>query len=260
MPRLGLGASGSGTLTEAEVDRRVLVWVGRFRFVTAALVAERFGVSVQMTGKRLARLEDAGLLTRERATHAEQYAVFLTPAGARILGLPRRRVPRVHVHREHELAIVWLASRIERSTALQVLSERECRHLQARGEERCSVDVERTTGRGDRRRWPDLVLKQDGARIAVEIEFAPKGSARLGAIVDAYLQSVAFSEVRFLVSHPATATRLARTVHAETVATQTRELFPIRGPRVVVSPWTGASDGERAAVQLAIDRAAEDEQ
>jgi len=79
--RLGLGAWESGTLTEAEVDRRVLVWIGRFRFVTAALVAERFGVSVQMTGKRLARLEDAGMLTRERATHAEQYAVFLTPAG-----------------------------------------------------------------------------------------------------------------------------------------------------------------------------------
>jgi len=62
------------------------------------------------------------------------------------------------------------------------------------------------------------------------------------------------------VSHPATARRLARIIAAETVSTQTRELFPIRGPSVVVTPWTGASDGERAAVQLAIDRAAEDEQ
>jgi len=154
---------------------------------------------------------------------------------------------------------VWLASRIERSTALRVLSERECRHLQARGEERFSVDVERSTGRGDRRRWPDLVLEKAGRRVAVEIEFAPKGSGRLGAIVDAYLQSIAFGEVRFLVSHPATARRLARIVQAETVSTQTRELFPIRGPTVVVSPWTGASAGERAAVQLAIDRAADDQ-
>jgi len=165
----------------------------------------------------------------------------------------------VHVHRQHELAVVWLASRIERSTALQVLSERECRHLQACGEERFSVDVERATGRGDRRRWPDLVLEQAGRRIAVEIEFAPKGSARLGAIIDAYLQSTCFSEIRFLVSDPTTARRLARIIAAETASTQTRELFPIRGPRVAVSPWTGASPAERGAVQLAIDRAAENE-
>lgn len=60
-------------------------------------------------------------------------------------------------------------------------------------------------GRGDRRRWPDLVLEQQGRRVAVEIEFAPRGSARLGAIADAYLQSVVFNEVRFLLSDPATA-------------------------------------------------------
>jgi len=91
----------------------------------------------------------------------------------------------------------------------------------------------------------------------VEIEFAPKGSARLGAIVDAYLQSVVFSEVRFLLSDPATARRLARIVAVETVATQTRELFPVRGPRMVVSPWPQASDTDRTRVQQAIDRAAD---
>ena len=37
-----------------------------------------------------------GLRGRARASHAEEQAVFLTAAGARVLGLPRRRVPRVH--------------------------------------------------------------------------------------------------------------------------------------------------------------------
>jgi DNA-binding MarR family transcriptional regulator len=240
---------------EANIDRRVLAWIARFRFVTAPLVAERFGVSVQKTHRRLARLQREGLLTRQRTTHSEQYAVSLTPAGAGLLDLPRRRAPRVHVQRDHELAIVWLASRIERTTDLRVLTERECRLLEVRDERRLSVDVERATGRGDRRRWPDLVLETDGRRTAVEIEFAPKGSERLAAIVDAYLQSVTFTDVRFLMSEPATARRLASIVAVESISTQTRDLFPVRGPHVVVAPWVAAGAAQRAAVQRAIDDA-----
>lgn len=49
--------------------------------------------------------------------------------------LALRRAPRVHVHPEHELATVWLVSRVERNTPYWwVLSERECRHQEA-GEE-----------------------------------------------------------------------------------------------------------------------------
>jgi len=244
--------TGVGALI-GDGDRRLLAWVGRFRFVTAGLVAERFGVTVQMARRWVARLVAIGLLGRERAGRTDEYAVYLTAPGARVLGLPRRRPPRVTVHREHELAIVWLASRIERATARRVLSERECRYLEAADAGRFSVEVGRATGRGDRRRWPDLVLEDPGRRVAVEIEFAPKGSVRLGAIVDGYLHSTGLTEVRFLVSEPATAGRLAGIVAAETVAATTRALFPIQPPRVAVSPWTDATAVEQAAVQRAID-------
>ena len=232
----------------------MIAWIGRFRFVTVALVAERFGVSVQMTGRRLARLEAGGLLVRARLTHADPFVVFLTPAGARRVGLAARRAPRVGVQREHELAIAWLTSRLERTTDHLVVTERECRAWQLREEGRFSVRLYRPVGRGDRVRWPDLVVTGNGRRVAVEIEFAPKGSARLAAIVHGYLHSGLYDEVRFLLSHPATAGRLVGIAGRERARAGT--LMSGEGTQIVLSPWPGCTPGDRALVQAAIDDAA----
>jgi predicted ArsR family transcriptional regulator len=51
---------------ETDRDVAVMAWVGRFRFVTAEAVAERFGVSVQAARGRVRRLERVGLVGRER--------------------------------------------------------------------------------------------------------------------------------------------------------------------------------------------------
>jgi len=81
----------------------------------------------------------------------------------------------------------------------------------------------------------------------------PEGVSAARGELDTYLHSTWLTQVRFLVSEPATAGRIAGIVAAETVAATTRALFPIQPPRVAVSPWTGATAAEQAAVQRAID-------
>ncbi len=143
-------------LEETRKDVEVLAWVGRFRFVTAEAVAERFGVSVQAARGRVRRLERVGLVGRERQHVSQPWAVFVTAKGHEFLGWNRRRAPRAEVQREHEAAIVWLATQLEFAgeDGVDVLTERECRRREAaEQDERFSVEVAysgraRTAGAG----------------------------------------------------------------------------------------------------------------
>ena len=111
--------------------------VGRFRFVTAQAIAARFGVSWQQANARVRRLERLGLLGFERE-HVSQAAGGLPDRqGHELLGWPRRRAPRAQVQREHEEAIVWLVTELERERRGRVvLTERECRQLRGADEQR----------------------------------------------------------------------------------------------------------------------------
>jgi hypothetical protein len=55
-------ARGRRQHVEADRDREWLRWIGRFRFVTADLLALRFGVSVQQARNRVRRLARDGLV------------------------------------------------------------------------------------------------------------------------------------------------------------------------------------------------------
>jgi DNA-binding MarR family transcriptional regulator len=198
---------------DAQRDVEGLAWVGRFRFVTAQAIGERFGVSWQRANARVRRLERRGLVGCERAHVSQPRAVFLTGRGHELLGWPRRRPPRAEVQREHEAAIVALVTRLERDAgpATRVLTERECRQLEVSDRAtRYSVDV-LGGGQRDRRRWPDVVVELDEGRRAIEIEFAPKGTARLRQIVGAYERSQ-YRETVFFVKNAALGRRIARLV------------------------------------------------
>ena len=192
----------------AAKDVELLAWIGRFRFVMAQQISARFGFSWQQANAHVRRLERHGLIGTARRTICEARAVFLTRKGHELLGWPRRRPPRAEVQRDHEAAIVALATCLERDAAdnARVLTERECRRLQAADPAaRFSVDV---PGEGrDRRRWPDLVIDQAAGRRAIEIEFAPKGTARLARILAGY-RSSSYTEVLFLVSRPSVGRRI----------------------------------------------------
>ena len=167
--------------------------------MTAQAVSERFGVSWQRANARVRRLERLRLVGREREHVSQARAIFLTGRGHELLGWPRRRAPRAQVQREHEAAIVWLVTQLERDAgeSVRILTERECRRLEAADtSRRYSVAILGGEHRG-RRRWPDVVIESDARRGAIEIEFAPKGSARLRHILEAYAVS-AYAEVNVL--------------------------------------------------------------
>jgi hypothetical protein len=208
VPPNSLGRSGWET-EQAARDVELLAWIGRFRFVTAQQISTQFRFSWQQANAHVRRLQRHGLVGTARRNVCEARAVFLTGKGHELLGWPRRRPPRAEVQRDHEAAIVALATELERAAddGMRVLTERECRRLHALDPAaRFSVDV---PGEGrDRRRWPDLVVDQAAGRRAIEIEFAPKGTARLARILAGY-QTSSYSEALFLVSSPSVGRRIS---------------------------------------------------
>jgi hypothetical protein len=228
-------------------DLEVLAWVGRFRFVTPRALSERFGVSWQQANARVRRLERFGFLGCERQHVSQPQAVFLTGRGHDLLGWPRRRSPRAEMQREHEAAIVAFVVELELrgdDDLVWVLTERECRRLEATTELRYSIEVSYSGPRKDRRRWPDVVIERAGGRTAIEFEFAAKGKDRLERIVQGYNFSDPYDEVVFFVKRPGLGRTIARLVAGR---------FDRRyGPAMVVEPWPGLDEDERAQLAVAL--------
>ena len=240
---------GRGSAAEAQRDAEVLRWVGRFRFVTDELLAEWFGVSRQQTNLRVRRLADAGLVERT-GPPMQPRLTMLTRRGARAVDLPVRRAPRTDQQREHELALVWLVTQLERAGNVLVRTERECRTREAEGVARYSVPVVRPD-RPEERRWPDVVLDGDSRRSALELELSAKGTSRLQAIVDAYAATSSYAEVIFLAADVSIARRLARCVQAA-VPPSVSPLLTRSTPTLRVVPWPGLSAEEQRSIGAAI--------
>jgi DNA-binding MarR family transcriptional regulator len=233
-----------------ERDVELLAWIGRFRFVTAQAIAGRFGFSRQQANAHVRRFERHGLVGHEREHVSQSRAVFLTRHGHELLGWPRRRPPRPQVQREHEDAIVWLATGLELQAGPggRVLTERECRQLEAAGgPRRFSVEVPGGP-RGVQRRWPDLVVEADDGRRAYEIEFAPKGTDRLRRIVAAYERSD-YAEVVFLVKSAALARRIAGLTGQPS---ELRTLLRISSCPIRVLPWPALATEHRHELAAAL--------
>ncbi|RKQ90472.1 hypothetical protein C8N24_0276 [Solirubrobacter pauli] len=236
----------------------MLEWVARFRFVTAAATAEQFGVDVVNARRRLKRMEQAKLLGVMRSGGTAPI-FYVASAGRQLLGLPWRAAPRGDLQRAHELAIVDQVTRFERHAAegVRVLTERECRRAEADGAGQFHVTVRGEGPRGLAERWPDIVLvdSQD-RRVAVELEFSPKHTARLQRIVEGFLDSREYAQVLYLVDSVPLARRLTRLIDDGTArrsANATNRMFDIRATDVRVLAWhdadqavTEAIDAERA--------------
>ncbi len=202
----------------------MLGWIARFRFVDSEVLAERFGTSRQQINARVRRLEQAGLLERHAHGPMPAWTIVATSRGLAALGLPPRRPARTAVQREHELALAAIVARYERMRPeTTVHTERDSRRREAAADARYSADVT-DPKQGRSRRWPDLVLEDDGRRIAIELELTPKGIARLRRIVAAYRNAPWFDEIRFLTADPAISRMLQR-VTADPERERARALF-----------------------------------
>jgi len=236
---------GSRAKVEAERDREMLEWIARFRFVTAEVLAERFKLSPQRVNARLRRLETAGIIARESTATTSARAVFVTGVGARRLGLRVRRAPRTSAQREHELAIARLVAQLETAPGAdrrRALTEREQRAAEAQGSGTFSVELRPGSPRGERRRWPDVVL-EGGPRTAIELELSTKSPDRLKRIVAGYACCRDYELVRFLVREPPLARRLTTLVADSTRPSELSRLLGLDlqvGPRMSVELCIGS--------------------
>src|SRR3954449_2361033 len=126
---------------EEDFDRALLGWTSRFAFVTAGLLAERWGVSEQRMRARLRRLEQSGDLRRRRGGPNEPVRVVVTEAGAALVGLVVR-TPLAGEPLGHEQAVIKRVLAIERhfagegEPAARVLTERDMRRDERSDENR----------------------------------------------------------------------------------------------------------------------------
>ena len=233
---------------QAMRDLELLWWIGRFRFVTADAIGERFGISIQRANSRVRRLEKLRLVETWQRSVCEPRAVFLRGRAMELLGQPRRRAPRPDMQREHEAAIVWLCTQLEREQpGARVWTERECRRRERAEEARYSVEVFGGGPRSDRRRWPDLVVEHQDNRMAVEIEFAPKGKTRLRGIVEGYVAS-SYDEVVFYVR----ATAVGRTLRK--LVSMSNPWKPLFGQPMIfrIEPWPELAPAQQDAIRAAV--------
>jgi hypothetical protein len=141
-----------------------------------------------------------------------------------------------------------LCTQLERDRPeAEVRTERECRRRERAEVERYSVEVFGGGHRSDRRRWPDLVVEHQEHRMAVEIEFSPKGRARLDRILNGYVTS-GYDEVVFYVRAVAVG-RLLREL--AWMASPWRPLFD--QPKLFrIEPWLELEPAKRDAIIAAV--------
>ena len=197
-------------------DREILFWVARMRFATVDQIGRRFGMGRTAAYRRTQALREAGLLERLYAYLPEGPSIVLVTRRGLAVGGSRLSLPDVDVRQfvhDRELVEVAIDYELEGS---KVYSDREIRSIA-----RATKD---TTGRyrfevgflrGHRRRYhyPDLIVEGPDSRIAVELEFADKGSRRLREILEGYCYSAReIDRVVYLVGTPTLAKRIDRII------------------------------------------------
>ncbi len=182
----------------------------------------------------------------------QAHAIYLAPAGAKLIGSTRGPgAATFRLQREHELALTQLVCRLELTRPdLDVLTERDAREREPDEDRRCSVDVRAEHG-VTAKRWPDASVTDGRRTVALEVEFAAKGTERLSRILEAYIAS-SMAEVRFFVTDPVVAGRIARLKRDLLVA------FGSPGARlcrIEVLPWDAVSAQARDRILKKIEAA-----
>jgi len=178
----------SGTQV-TERDLAILKWVGRHGVVTPAQVAAHFfprtdGTVGQWAAyRRLRKLEEVGLLQRDRTFWREATVLRITKLGASMADVDVRPAKLVLADVPHSLAVVDLLERLlaKGPKGMTLVTEREMRVARRR-------DLRLDPTKIGVGRMPDAELHSAGKRIAVELDLTPKRSAVYEDIINSYMQ------------------------------------------------------------------------
>lgn len=197
-------------------DRELVGWIARMGAVGIEQVQERFGVCRSVSYASVARLVEAGLIERVGTLPGDPTLLCATAQGIAYagLGLPAARVTPGAV--DHWLACadtaLWAERRWSRDS---LMSERELRfaELSASKPIASAIVGELPDGRPMLHR-PDLVVRDDGRTIAIEVELTPKAPRRLLTIVRAWRRARHVDQVLYLVPPGPTQRAVERAVES----------------------------------------------
>ena len=197
-------------------DRELVGWIARMGAVGIGQVQGRFGVCRSVSYEVVARLVEAGLIERVSTLPGDPTLLSPTPQGIAYagLGLPPARVTPGAV--DHWLACADTALWAERRWGREsLMSERELRfaELDASKPIASAIVGELPDGRPMLHR-PDLVVRDDGRTIAIEVELTPKAPRRLQTIVRAWRRARHVDHALYLVPPGPTQRAVERAVEA----------------------------------------------
>jgi hypothetical protein len=197
-------------------DRELVGWIARMGAVGIGHVQERFGICRSVGYAGVARLVEAGLVERVATLPGDPTLLRSTRQGIAYagLGLPVARVGPGQV--DHWLACADAALWSERRWGPDALiSERELRFAE-QGASRpiaSAVVDELPNGRLLLHR-PDLVVRDDGRTIGIEVELTPKAPRRLERIVRSWRRARHVDQILYLCPPGPTQRAVERAIEA----------------------------------------------
>jgi hypothetical protein len=197
-------------------DRELVGWIARMGAVGIGHVQERFEVCRSVSYEVVARLIGADLVERITTLPGDPTLLCATRQGVTYagLGLPPARVTPGAV--DHWLACADVAIWAERRWGWESLwSERELRfaELDTREPIASAIVDELPTGRLILHR-PDLVIRDDGRTMVIEVEMTPKAPRRLERIVRSWRRTRYVDQILYLCPPGPTQRAVERAVAA----------------------------------------------
>jgi hypothetical protein len=198
-------------------DRELVGWIARMGAVGIGHVQERFGICRSVSYEVVARLVEAALIERVATLPGDPTLLCATRQGIAYagLGLPPAAVTPGAV--DHWLACADAALWAERRWGAESLwSERELRFAELGASKPIASAIvgELPDGRPMLHR-PDLVVRDDGRTMAVEVELTPKAPRRLLAIVRSWRRARYVDQILYLCPPGPTVERAVAAMHAQ---------------------------------------------
>jgi len=191
-------------------DLGLLEFVAGHRFVLACQVMHWLGAGEVVVYRRLKGLVDGELLSYRRVFHQRPGCYQVTRAG---LGVIESPLPRAQIDLRtyrHDIGVVWVylaAVNGSFGPYVRVLSERHMRSADQRrqvGGESFAIPLGGYTPNGGvRTHYPDVVcVRDDGSRVAVELELTLKSRRRLEAILAGYAGEPRLAHLVYFTDRP----------------------------------------------------------
>jgi hypothetical protein len=211
-------AAGAGQQHLAPRDREVLEFAAAHPFIHPDHIKALLGDTALLVSQRLRALTQAGLLSSQPAFHDQPDSYQITQQGLEAidsqLPIPRWETVRSYRH-QYGVAFLVLAAQANVWGEIdRALTQRQMRALDNTTETYDHVfstpadhrhppfGVQLDPERPDMpKHYPDMILIDPGARVAVELQLLPPAPARLEAVIAAYGADPKTSAALYLVNN-----------------------------------------------------------